>query len=523
MQVGQQITIDEPRASSDQEYSHGDLPAGWLRARVTDLVEIIRGVSYAKGEAAPRAEAGRVALLRANNIGDGLNFNDLQYVPEHRVAPEQMLRPGDVVIAMSSGSKSVVGKAATLAREWTGTFGAFCGVLRPRRGLDPAYIALFFQTKEYRTLISEASAGTNINNLKREYFDAISVAIPPLAEQKRIVAKVEAVLARVNAVRERLAKVPAILKRFRQSVLAAACSGRLTAEHREEHPDGDALDLIRSIAVAKRVTIPADAASGAPELPNGWVRTTLGFLTELGGNGRPFITSGSRGWADYVGNTGRFFIRSENINTEYLRLEEAVRVNPPAGAEADRTLVRPGDLLLTITGNNVGRTAVVPTACPAAHVSQHVAIIRVTPLIDVTYLWLWLRSIEHGQGQLRSHFYGYTKPGLNLEQIRNVEVNLPPIDEQRDIVRRVYELFDLAFKVELRVQLSAARTQALTQATLSKAFRGELVEREAELAAREGRDFETAAQLLSRIRASQQTAPAKPRPRRPRKITASKP
>ena len=66
----------------------------------------------------------------------------------------------------------------------------------------------------------------NINNVKREHFAALSVPLPPLAEQKRIVAKVEALLERVNQARERLARVPDLLKRFRQSVLAAACSGR---------------------------------------------------------------------------------------------------------------------------------------------------------------------------------------------------------------------------------------------------------------------------------------------------------
>jgi len=239
---------------------------------------------------------------------------------------------------------------------------------------------------------------------------------------------------------------------------------------------------------------------GVDQFPDTWALTTVGFLAEPTMRERPYITSGSRGWADFVSRKGPYFIRSENINTDYLRLDDAIRVNPPAGPEADRTRVSGHDLLLTITGNNVGRTAIVPNDCPPAHVSQHVAIIRTTPVSDVRFLWIWLRSIDHGQKQLQGYFYGYTKPGLNLEQVRNVWVALPALAEQHEIVRRVDGLFKLADAIEKRVAAATARAEKLTQAILAKAFRGELVPTEAELARKEGRDYEPASALLERIR-----------------------
>ena len=81
--------------------------------------------------------------------------------------------------------------------------------------------------------LEEQGTGSTFTAINRRHLDAIRINLPPVEEQQRIVAKVEALLARVNAARQRLAKVPAILKRFRQSVLAAACSGRLTADWRE--------------------------------------------------------------------------------------------------------------------------------------------------------------------------------------------------------------------------------------------------------------------------------------------------
>jgi type I restriction enzyme S subunit len=229
-------------------------------------------------------------------------------------------------------------------------------------------------------------------------------------------------------------------------------------------------------------------------------------LAELSLKGRPFITSGSRGWAEFVSDKGPFFIRSENINTDYLDLQNAIHVDPPPGVEAERTRVQAADLLLTITGNNVGRTAVVKTPCPPAHVSQHVAIIRTIPLCEVEFLWLWLRSEQHGLGQLRAHFYGYTKPGLNLDQVKGVRIAFPGIAEQREIVRRVETLFRLADTIEKRVATATARADKLTQAILAKAFRGELVPTEAELARQKGGNYEPASMLLDRFRAERKGA-----------------
>src|SRR5439155_16439844 len=71
--------------------------------------------------------------------------------------------------------------------------------------------------------------------------------LPPLAEQRRIVVKLETLLGKVDACQQRLARIPILLKRFRQSVLAAACSGRLTADWREENPNQSASSLLDEI------------------------------------------------------------------------------------------------------------------------------------------------------------------------------------------------------------------------------------------------------------------------------------
>ena len=283
-----QTPKEEKPTAQATSLTDGELPVGWANARLSTLCDRQRGVSYARDDARKEDGSGLIPILRANNIdADTLNFDDLVYVPIERVSDDQRLRSGDIVIAMSSGSKSVVGKTAQLQHSWRGSFGAFCGVLRPHPEINSRFIGMFLRTREYRQAISKLAAGTNINNLKAEHFDAIEIPLPPLAEQRRIVAKLEALLSKVSTTQQRLSHLPTLLKRFRQSVLAAACSGRLTADWREENGDTEA-----STVVVAQLECAHQAAGGhkrgnaAPptdeahdltieELPTGWSLTEL--------------------------------------------------------------------------------------------------------------------------------------------------------------------------------------------------------------------------------------------------------
>jgi type I restriction enzyme, S subunit len=155
--------------------------------KVSDLSEQIRGVSYGKDDASKTPKEGYIPILRAGNITDnGLTFDDLVFVPNKRVSLKQMIRRHDIVIAASSGSLDIVGKAAPVLNDFIGSFGAFCKVLRPSSKVDPSYFAHCFKTHDYRRRISSLAAGANINNLRNEHLDDLKISLPPLEEQKRI-------------------------------------------------------------------------------------------------------------------------------------------------------------------------------------------------------------------------------------------------------------------------------------------------------------------------------------------------
>ena len=161
---------------------------------MTQIVKIgnistqIRGVSYSKSDVIANMQDGYLPVLRANNIQEqGLVLDDFVYVPESKISEKQRILAGDVIIAASSGSISLVGKAASAKEDINAGFGAFCKILRPNTELvDPRYFANYFQTQKYRQIISNLAAGANINNLKNEHLDDLEIPLPPLTEQRRI-------------------------------------------------------------------------------------------------------------------------------------------------------------------------------------------------------------------------------------------------------------------------------------------------------------------------------------------------
>jgi type I restriction enzyme, S subunit len=167
-----------------------------------------------------------------------------------------------------------------------------------------------------------------------------------------------------------------------------------------------------------------------------------------------FVTSGSRGWAEHYVPEGARFIRSLDVRLNDISDKDAVFVNPPNNAEADRTRVKPGDVLLTITGSRIGRVAPVPERLNGAFISQHVAILRLKAGLLPEFLSMFLSLDSGGQRQIASAQYGQTKPGLNLEQIREMRVPVPDVCHQQ-------RFLELAKRVE---HLRAVQQEALRQA-----------------------------------------------------------
>lgn len=448
------------------------------------LIEFMIGGDWGKGEDAP-ADWKEVSVMRGTEYRNW-SVSRASTSALRRVKAKSLetrgLQQGDIVLEVSGGGPDqpvgrtvVIDKAALKSAVAPLICSNFCRLVRLKAGVSPEFVNSVLRLKwsfgEFNRYQNET---VNIRNLNVPDFVAgTEIPLPPLPEQKRIVEAMERLATRIDAARERLASVPAILKQFRQAVLAAACSGRLTEDWREASGSKAGIrELLRTTDANRAKAGRVPRVDGVPEdmeAPDGWSPVYFGNLLTL-------LTSGSRGWAEFYSKTGPLFIRSQDINTDRLVLTDMAHVTPPTkSADRARTRATRDDVLLTITGANVTKCAHVSADIPEAYVSQHVALCRLAIPELSPFIHVWLTSPQHGRKVLLDNAYGAGKPGLNLDNIKEVPIALPPLAEQTEIVRRVNSLMRLADAIERRVTLGQARADKLTQSVLAKAFRGELV------------------------------------------------
>lgn len=212
-------------------------------------------------------------------------------------------------------------------------------------------------------------------------------------------------------------------------------------------------------------------AMGFDNPPCGWEVKPLGELSE-------FVTSGSRGWARYYSDIGATFVRSQNVLKGQLDFSDHQCVVAPVGSEGSRTRVELGDLLITITGNSVGNVAYVDRPLGEAYVSQHVGLVRLKDPSIAAYVCRFLSPGAPGNAQIVMSQSGQSKPGLNLTNLRDFVVAVPPEEEQCMIATALSDVDALIAGLERLIAKKrdikqAAMQQLLTGQTRLPGFSGE--------------------------------------------------
>lgn len=366
-------------------------------------------------------------------------------------------------------------------------------VVRPLLGVLPEFIYIFLRSPHFKIVGESHMTGTaGQKRLSTEYFALRPFPLPPLEEQKRIVAKVDELmrlcdrleaqqqerekllplLSRANHARFVAEPTPGNLKAIfhqpgrvyladlRVTVLTLAVKGKLVAQNAGDSPLKDTCSGIESTTHVQ-TSVPA---------PSQWIAVKYRNLTSI-------ITSGSRSWKQFYSSSGAVFVRTQNIKTDMLLLDDVAYVNLPKTTEGQRTQVRKGDILVTITGANVNKAALVTDSPPEAYVSQHIALTR--PRWRTMAEWLHLCFVSPGavRGDLERLAYG-DKPGLNLDSIRELVIPLPPLAEQRRILSRVHELIALCDRLEAQVNESRQTVETFSKAAVAAITTTEFTENE---------------------------------------------
>ncbi|MCT1467869.1 restriction endonuclease subunit S [Citrobacter freundii] len=259
---------------------------------------------------------------------------------------------------------------------------------------------------------------------------------------------------------------------LKQTILQLAVMGKLVPQDPNDEPASELLkriaqekaQLVKDGKIKKQKPLPPISDEEKMfTLPTGWEWVRIGDLCEL-------VTSGSRGWNQFYSDAGSIFIRSQDIKFDRLEFDNRAYVSLPSNAEGTRTRVEFGDLLMTITGGNVAKVAIIEINLDDAYVSQHVALIRLINKTINRYLHVWLTCEHGGRKHLLDLSYG-AKPGLNLKNINDLLIPFPPQKQQERILKKVDNLISLCDSLKISSQ-SAQQTQlhladALTDAAIN--------------------------------------------------------
>lgn len=394
------------------------------------------------------------------------------------------------------------GKAA-IARDLTNGLGFGSSeffVLRSRGSVLPEYVFHFVRQQSVRDEGAASMTGAvGQARVPAEFVRSIELPVPPLAEQRRIITHVEALLEQVNRAKGRLERVPVILKKFRQALLMAACSGELTREWRDARTDvRDARTLLadiakrrsdRGLSTAKRPIPHEDIDIPDTELPESWAWCRVGQIADVRLGGTP-PRKEPRYWKGSVP-----WVSSGEVAN--CRISDTTEKITKAGLENSNAKLYPvGSVLIAMIGEGKTRGQSAILDIEAATNQNAAGLVFDVGLVDSEYIWYWALQ-EYAKN--REEGRGGNQAALNGAKVRALPVPLPPVEEQVEIVRVLKNTLGIADAIERRVQTAKARAGKLPQAILSKAFSGELVPTEAELARIEGREYETASDLLARI------------------------
>ena len=283
--------------------------------------------------------------------------------------------------------------------------------------LDTGYLVHYLRTQ--KTHFQKLARGATIKGITRNVVSDLSIPLPSLPEQRRIAV----ILDQADALRTKRREALVQLDSLTQSIFIEMF--------------GDAQTIF-----------------------NKWPTKKLGEILD-------FLTSGSRGWAEYYADSGALFLRIQNVCKDELKLDDVAFVNAPDSTEAKRTKVQEGDVLLSITAD-LGRTAVIPAGLGNAHINQHLSILRTSAVIP-KYLSAFLTS-PAGQREILGRDKHGVKAGLNFDDIRSFRIPMPPQLLQHDFCQKV----ETVEKQRVLHQQALIELDSLFASLQHRAFRGEL-------------------------------------------------
>lgn len=409
-------------------------PEGWKREMLRDHLTLCRNGLVAPQNADPNVG---VPITRIETISSGtIDWSRVGYVPPDKVDEEYILQPGDVLLSHIN-SVTHIGKVAQYRDSRALLHGMNLMVLRFAPTLDKQYAWHVLESARTKAFIERrAKKAVNQASVNREDVGDLEVLLPPPDEQRRIAEVLDA----IDAAIEKTEAVIAATQRLRSALLADLLTRGVPGWHNEW----------------KQVP-------GIGTIPACWEVVRLGEVCEHITKGATPTTYG-HAWAD--AEDGVPFLRSECVSEGEFIPEGLAYISAQAHESMRRSIVRAGDILMTITGY-VGRVCRLPAHYPEANINQHIARIRVKPGLlapDFAYCALRHPRVER---MLRTEITGIAYPQIGLAQVQAIEVPLPNAIEQRLIAAAQQSLADRRVSEQRELEVLNAAKRAAAAALLS--------------------------------------------------------
>ena len=463
-----------------------ELPEGWELTTLGELGEWSSGGTPSRKKL--EYYGGDIPWIKTGDLTDGIIEEIEETITQEGLTSSsaKIFPTGSLVVAMYGAT---IGKLGIL-KEDAATNQA-CGVLKLASITEELISYLFYyllRSREDLRMIGQGGAQPNISqSILKDY----SCPLPPLNEQKRIVAKIEELRERSQKARSHLSAIPNLCDKFRQSVLAAAFRGDLTADWREQNPDVEPASMLSEALKRRSSQLDSDLEEyDLLDLPDSWIWVNIDSISDVKGGKRL-----PKGEKLVENDTGYPYIKAGNLKNGTVTLDDIEYIPTRIQPLIKNYVVAAGDVYITIVGACIGDAGTICKELDGANLTENAAKISNLSNANNEYLALWLRS-PLCQKIIKTKILSAAQGKLALTRIKTIPVPLAPIQEQSEIVTKSADILKSSDQTTELYEKIQSNLDWLDRSILAKAFRGELVEQDP--------NDEPASILLERIRAERE-------------------
>lgn len=486
-----------------------EVPISWEWIKLEEICTLITDGTHLT----PSYTDAGIPFLSVKNLSSGtINFDDTKFISinEHKELTKRCKPEMHDILLTKIGTTGI---AVTVNTEKE--FSIFVSVALLKflnRKVNPYFLENLINSPLVKKYSKEGTEGVGNKNLVLRKIREFIIPLPPLAEQKRIVAKIDQLMVLCDKLEvgrsernqkrltihtatmnrflstpdkttfntawdfitnnfEELYSVPKNVEELKKAILQLAVMGKLVPQDPNDQPASELLKaitaekkkLIKEGKIKKQTSLPPIKANEIPyEVPKGWEWVRLGdILSKYGAGSTPI--GGQRVYKDF----GIMFLRSQNIWNDGLRIDRVARIDEEIHEKMSGTKVEANDILLNITGASIGRSSIFPSDIDEANVSQHVAILRTINIAVVPYLHLFIIS-PCFQKAIMEKQVGVSREGLSMAKLKDFYIPLPPLAEQKRIVTKIDQLLQLCNTLERQINNLTNKQVAIFNAVLAK-------------------------------------------------------